>query len=147
MNFKTLVTVCLATLTLAQLSTPAQANPSRNDNYSSPAQTNSVRPLKSTLAQSNSVRTRKSATGVKEVVLFSQGMNRGKSFGSNEGVADLSKVGFDNKAVAIQVNNSQKWRFYTGKNFSGQFVEIGPEEGRGFLGKFNRKISSFKSVK
>ena len=133
MNFKTLVTVCLASLTLAQLSTPAQAVPIRDGNYS-------------TAPEAKFVRTRTS-TAVKDVTLFSQGMNRGKSFGSNEGVADLSKVGFDNKATAIQVNNGQKWRFYTGKNFTGKFVEIGPEEGRGNLGKFAGKISSFKSVK
>jgi hypothetical protein len=123
MNFKAIITVGIvtlsgATLALTHLSTQAQAQSKYN--------------------RSN---------GIKDVTLFSKGMNKGRAFASDKGVADLSTVGFDDKAVAIQVNNGQKWRFYVDKNFQGEFIEIGPEEGRGFIGKFTRRISSFKSVK
>lgn len=88
------------------------------------------------------------ADGVKDVTLFSSRTNRssGPSFASNQGVADLSKVGFDNKASFVQVNNGKVWRFYQGKNFKGAFVEVGPNEARG-LTKLNKQISSFRSVK
>jgi hypothetical protein len=127
MNFKAIITVGLATLsgatlTLTHLSAQAQA-------------------------QAKPVLNRDSPGVVKDVTLFSQGINQGQSFESNKGVADLQAVGFDNKASAIQVNNGQKWRFYKDKNFKGEFIEIGPNEGRGNLGKFTRQISSFKSVK
>jgi hypothetical protein len=125
MNFKAIITVGLATLsgatlTLAHLSAQAQPKPVLNRN---------------------------SPGVVKDVTLFSKSINRGQSFESNRGVADLSAVGFDDKAAAIQVNNGQKWRFYKDKNFQGEFIEIGPDEARGNLGKFTRQISSFKSVK
>jgi hypothetical protein len=125
MNFKAIITVGLATLSgatlaITHLSTPVQAKPTLK--YNSPG-------------------------AVTDVILFSQGINRGKLFKSDKAVADLSAVGFNNRATAIQVNNSQKWRFYTGKNFTGKFIEIGPNEGRGYLGNFASKISSFKSVK
>jgi hypothetical protein len=88
------------------------------------------------------------ADGVKDVTLFSSITNRrsGASFASNKGVADLSKVGFDNKASFVRVNNGQVWRFYEGKNFQGKFVEVGPTEARN-LGKLNKQVSSFRSVK
>ena len=124
MNFKAIITVGLATigatLTLTHLSAQAQTKPVLNSN---------------------------SPGVVKDVTLFSKGINQGQSFESNQGVADLQAVGFDNKASAIQVNNGQKWPFYKDKNFQGAFIEIGPNEGCGNLGKFNRQISSFKSVK
>ncbi len=83
---------------------------------------------------------------VKDVTLWSEGINQGTSFESNKGVADLSQVGFNNKASAIAVNNGQTWRFYKHKNFKGEFIDIGPNEGRGFLGKLNNQVSSFKSI-
>lgn len=88
------------------------------------------------------------SNGVKDVTLFNSRTNRssGQSFASNEKVADLSKVGFDNKASFVQVNNGKVWRFYQGKNFKGAFVEVGPNEARG-LTKLNNQISSFRSVK
>jgi Beta/Gamma crystallin len=124
MNFKAIITVGLATLgatlTLTNLSAQAQTKPVLNRN---------------------------SPGVVKDVTLFSKSINRGQSFESNQGIADLSAVGFDDRAAAIQVNNGQKWRFYKDKNFQGEFIEIGPNEGRGNLGNFTRQISSFKSVK
>ena len=124
MNFKAVITVGLATLsgatlTLTHLSAQAQTKPVLNQNYSG---------------------------GVKEVTLFSKGINRGQSFESNRDVADLSVVGFDSKASAVQVNSGRKWRFYKDKNFQGEFIEIGPKESRD-LGRFTRQISSFKAVK
>jgi hypothetical protein len=88
------------------------------------------------------------ADGVKDVTLFSSTTRRSSepSFASNKKVADLSKVGFDNKASFVQVNNGKAWRFYEGKNFKGKFVEVGPNEGRP-LTKLNKQISSFRSVK
>lgn len=83
---------------------------------------------------------------VKDVTLWDGTNRQGASFESNNAVADLSKVGFDNKASSIAVNNGQKWRFYKDKNFKGEFVEIGPDEFRGNLGKLNNQISSFKSI-
>ncbi len=88
------------------------------------------------------------ADGVKDVILFDSSTRRSSrpSFASNKGVADLSKVGFNNKASFVQVNNGQVWRFYQDKNFKGEFVEVGPNEARG-LSKLNNQISSFRSVK
>ncbi len=82
-----------------------------------------------------------------DVTLFSNNNGRGQSFDSNVGVADLSAVGFNDKASSIAVNNGQKWRFYKDKNFQGEFIEIGPKDSRSHLGSLNRQISSFKSVK
>jgi Beta/Gamma crystallin len=79
--------------------------------------------------------------------LFSKSINRGQSFESNQGVADLSTVGFDNKISAIQVSSGQKWRFYKDKNFQGEFIEVGTEATSSQLGNLNNQISSFKSVK
>ena len=84
---------------------------------------------------------------VKDVTLWSKPNRQGTTFESNQGVPDLSQVGFDNRASSIAVNNGQKWRFYKDKNFKGEFIEIGSDEFRGNLGKFNNQISSFKSVK
>jgi hypothetical protein len=66
MNFKAIITVGLATLSGATLIAhlPAQAKPALNHNYPGV---------------------------VKDVTLFSKGINRGQSFESNKGVADLSK--------------------------------------------------------
>ncbi len=83
----------------------------------------------------------------KDVTLWDKSNRQGAKFDSNEGVPDLSRVGFDNKASSAAVNNGQKWRFYDGKNFKGDFVEISPNESRGSLGKLNNRVSSFKSVR
>ena len=84
---------------------------------------------------------------VKDVILFDSSTPSSRpSFASNKGVADLSKVGFDNKASFVQVNNDKVWRFYQHKNFKGEYVEVGPDEARG-LSKLNNQISSFRSVK
>ena len=84
---------------------------------------------------------------VKDVTLWSKPNRQGTTFESNQGVPDLSQVGFDNRASSIAVNNGQKWRFYKDKNFKGEFIEIGSDEFRGNLGALNNQISSFKSVK
>jgi Mannan-binding protein/Beta/Gamma crystallin len=84
---------------------------------------------------------------IADVTLFSKGLNQGQSFDSNVGVADLSTVGFNDKASSIVVNNGQKWRFYKDKNFQGEFIEVGPEDSSSNLGNLNNQISSFKSVK
>jgi Beta/Gamma crystallin len=84
---------------------------------------------------------------VKDVTLWDKANRQGASFDSNKGIADLSKVGFDNRASSIAVNNGQKWRFYKEKNFKGEFIEIGPDESRGNIGRLNNQVSSFRSVK
>jgi Mannan-binding protein/Beta/Gamma crystallin len=84
---------------------------------------------------------------IADVTLFSKVHGRGQSFDSSVGVADLSAVGFNDKASSIAVNNGQKWRFYKDKDFQGEFIEVGPEDTRSRLGNFNNQISSFKSVK
>jgi Beta/Gamma crystallin/Mannan-binding protein len=83
---------------------------------------------------------------IADVTLFSRGLNQGQSFESNVGVADLSAVGFNDKASSIAINNGQKWRFYKDKNFQGEFIEVGPEDTLSHLGNLNNQISSFKSV-
>ena len=45
----------------------------------------------------------------------------------------------------ITVNNNKKWRFYEDANFKGKFIEVGGDEARN-VGKFGRKISSFRAV-
>jgi hypothetical protein len=79
------------------------------------------------------------AGAVKDVVLKDRA---GRVFSSNDGVADLGKVGFDNRAVAASVNNNVAWRFYEDKNFKGEFVQIQPKQARN-LGKLANKVSSF----
>jgi hypothetical protein len=98
-------------------------------------------------AVSNVSAQQKPASAEKDVILWSNPSSSGRSFESNVGVADLSKVGFDNKTSFIQVTNGQKWRFYKDKNFQGPFVEIGPDEARGGLGNLDKQISSFRAVK
>ena len=126
MNFKAIVTVGLATLisgatlTLTHLSAQAKPKPVLNQN---------------------------SPGVVKDVALFSKGINQGQSFKSNGKVADLTTVGFNDRASSIKVSNGKKWRFYKDKNFQGEFIEVGPNESRVNLGKLNKQISSFKSVK
>ena len=85
------------------------------------------------------------AQGVPDVILWDHKIGRGASFETNEAVPDLGK--FNNRASAIQVNNGQKWRFYEDKNFTGAFIEIGPDEARGNLGWFNNRVSSLKAVR
>lgn len=84
---------------------------------------------------------------ISDVTLFSKNNGRGQSFDSNVGVADLSAVGFNDRASSIAVNNGQKWRFYKDKDFQGEFIEVGAEDTRSQLGNLNNQISSFKSVK
>ncbi|BAZ08920.1 hypothetical protein NIES4071_07260 [Calothrix sp. NIES-4071] len=86
-----------------------------------------------------------SAQGVPDVILWDQKIGRGASFETNKAVPDLRR--FNNRASAIQVNNGQKWRFYEGKNFTGAFIEIGPDEARGNLGRLNNRISSLRAVR
>jgi hypothetical protein len=86
-------------------------------------------------------------SAIADVTLFSKGINQGQSFDSNVGVADLSTVGFNDRALSIAVNNGQKWRFYKDKDFQGEFIEVGPEATSSHLGNLNNQISSFKSVK
>jgi Beta/Gamma crystallin len=83
---------------------------------------------------------------VKDVTLYSKADLKGSTFKSDQGVPDLSQVGFDNKASSIAVNNNQKWRFYKDPNFQGEFIEIEPNQSRGNLGMLNNQVSSFKSV-
>jgi hypothetical protein len=84
---------------------------------------------------------------IADVTLFSKSDGRGQSFDSNVGVADLSAVGFNDKASSIAVNNGQKWRFYKDRDFQGEFIEVGPEATSNSLGNLNNQISSFQSVK
>ncbi len=101
----------------------------------------------SMLAVANVSAQNKASGVVKDVTLWDGANRQGASFDSNKGVADLSLVGFDNKASSIAVNNGQKWRFYKDKNFKGQFIEIGPDESLGNIGRLNNQVSSFKSIK
>ena len=84
---------------------------------------------------------------VKDVTLWDKSNRKGAKFDSSEAVADLSRVGFDNKASSAAINNGQKWRFYADKNFKGDFVEIGADQTRNSLGKLNNRVSSFKAVR
>lgn len=88
-----------------------------------------------------------SAQRVPDVTLWDGQIGRGASFGTNKAVADLSRVRFNNRASAIQVNNGQKWRFYSEKNFQGQYIDVGPDEAVGSIGRFNNRISSLKAIR
>jgi hypothetical protein len=88
-----------------------------------------------------------SSQTVQDVTLWDKQIGTGASFETNKAVADLSKFGFNNKASAIQVNNGQKWRFYAGKNFTGEYVDVGPDEAVGNIGRLNNKISSLKAIR
>ena len=88
-----------------------------------------------------------SAQSVPDVTLWDSQIGRGASFKTNKAVADLSKVGFNDKASAIQVNNGQKWRFYEGKNFSGAYIDVGPNEAVGSIGQLNNRVSSLKAIR
>lgn len=81
---------------------------------------------------------------VKEVTLYSENSVQGKSLGTNNAIADLSKYGFDNITSSISVQTGT-WRFYTGKNFTGKFIEIEGETGLGFI-SLDNQISSLKAV-
>jgi hypothetical protein len=87
------------------------------------------------------------AQTVQDVTLWDQQIGKGASFNTNEVVADLSKLGFNDKASAIQVNNGQKWRFYGDKNFTGESIDVGPDEAVGNLGQLNNKVSSLKAIR
>ncbi len=65
--------------------------------------------------------------GIKNVTLYSNNSSSGRSFTSNYAVADLSKVGFNDRTSFIQIDDGQKWRFYKDKNFKGEFIEVGPD--------------------
>ena len=88
-----------------------------------------------------------SAQTVPDVTLWDQQIGKGASFKTNQAVADLSKVGFNDKASAIQVNNGQKWRFYAGKNFTGEYIDVGPDQAVGNIGRLNNKVSSLKAIR
>ncbi len=70
---------------------------------------------------------------VKTVTLHSKQFFQGRRLGTNNAIADLSKFGFDNITSSIQVQ-SGTWRFYTGKNFQGRFIELETETGLGRIG-------------
>lgn len=106
-----------------------------------------VTSVSGTILTVTNVSAKTQASGVVKDVTLWDGTNlQGASFASNKGVADLSKVGFNNRASSIAVNNGQKWRFYKHKNFKGEFIEIGPDEARGNIGKFNNQVSSFRAI-
>lgn len=88
-----------------------------------------------------------SAQGVADVTLWDAQIGRGASFRTNGAVADLSKFRFNDRASAIQVNNGQKWRFYSEKNFKGQFIDVGPDEAVGSIGRLNNRISSLRAIR
>lgn len=88
-----------------------------------------------------------SAQTVPDVTLWDQQIGRGASFKTNNAVADLSQRGFNDKASAIQVNNGQKWRFYAGKNFTGAYIDVGPNQAVGNIGRLNNRISSLKAIR
>lgn len=82
------------------------------------------------------------AETVSDIVLKDR---RGREFSSDDDVADLSKVGFDNKVVTASVNNNVAWRLYERKDFKGDFVLVQPKQSR-YLGKLANKVSSFCAV-
>jgi hypothetical protein len=133
LNKQTVLAILAVTSVAGSLNmTSASARPKHQPQ--TPAQTQS---------KTQPVLNRESNGVVKDVTLKAAD---GKEFESNVGVADLSAVGFDNKAVFAAVNNGQTWRFYKDKNFQGESIDIGPDEARGFLGNLDRQISSFKAI-
>lgn len=84
---------------------------------------------------------------VADVTLWDKQIGEGPSFETNGAVADLSKVRFNDRASAIQVNNGQKWRFYSEKNFKGQYIDVGPDEGVGNIGRLNNRVSSLRAIR
>ena len=92
-----------------------------------------------------SARPRRSRRTVKDITLQDRDRKPTDSFKSNNGVADLSKVGFDNRTDFVENNSGVAWRFYDRKNFKGQSTEVGPNTGRS-VGRLRNKISSFCAV-
>lgn len=88
-----------------------------------------------------------SAQRVPDVTLWDGQIGRGASFRTNGAVPDLSRFRFNDRASAIQVNNGQKWRFYSEKNFKGQYIDVGPDEAVGSIGRLNNRISSLRAIR
>ncbi len=82
---------------------------------------------------------------VKTVTLHSEQFFKGRSLGTNDAIADLSAYRFNNITSSIQVQ-SGTWRFYTGKNFQGRFIELETETGLGRIGLDNQ-ISSLRRAR
>lgn len=86
-------------------------------------------------------------TGGADVVLWSQPGPGGTPLEVNSAIQDLGTYGFANRTSAIQVLNNQTWRFYAGRNFTGQYFDVGPDTGRGVLPSFiDNNIESLKAI-
>ena len=85
------------------------------------------------------------AVGTTDVTLTSKSCGQGHTFNSNKGIENLKDFGFDNATKSITVNNDKTWRFYEDPNFKGEFVDVKPNQSLN-VGKFGKKISSFKAV-
>lgn len=86
-------------------------------------------------------------TGGADVTLWSRPGPSGAFLELNSAVRDLRAYGFANRTSAIQVQNNQTWRFYTGRNFTGRFFDVGPDEGRGVLpGFIDNNIESLRAI-
>jgi hypothetical protein len=84
---------------------------------------------------------------VGDVTLWSAPSVSGSSLDVNSKVADLSTLGFANITSSIQVNNGQTWRFYTDKNFQGQYFDVGPDTGLGSLpSNIDNNIESLQAI-
>lgn len=81
---------------------------------------------------------------VRTVTLYSGQSFQGRSFGTDNSIANLGAVGFDNITSSIQVQ-SGTWRFYTGRNFKGDFIELDSETGLGRI-SLDNQISSLKRI-
>jgi hypothetical protein len=81
---------------------------------------------------------------VRTVTLYSGQRFQGRSFGTNNSIANLGAVNFDNITSSIQVQ-SGTWRFYTGRNFRGNFIELESETGLGSI-RLDNQISSLRRI-
>ena len=85
-----------------------------------------------------------------DVTLFSQpGASVGvpESVQINNPVADLSTLNFANITSSVAVNNGQTWRFYTDKNYQGDYFDVGPDTALGNLpSNIDNNIESLKAL-
>jgi hypothetical protein len=80
-----------------------------------------------------------------DVTLSTVSNAEGDMFETNEAVADLSQVNFNDSTAFISVTNGQTWRFYEDANFQGDYIDVGPDEAR-FVGDFGLEISSLQAI-
>ncbi len=87
-------------------------------------------------AQSNN-----GCTGVVKNIELKNARNQ-KVFCSQGGAKDIGRLGKQATKVSVQ---SGKWRFYTGKNFTGESVTVSGETGQSL--NLRGGVSSFRAVR